>query len=78
MAAMGSDLALDSSKDFLSMELEGMRVGTDACGCTDRVPMANCAFIIVSIFSAEWEARTPAKHETQEGSPEGLRRKDKV
>lgn len=60
------------------MELEGMRVGTDACGCTDRVPVASCAFTIVSIFSAEWEARTSAKHETQKGSPEGLRRKDKI
>lgn len=37
---MSRELALDSSKDFLSVEQEGMRVGTDARGCLDRLPVA--------------------------------------
>lgn len=50
---MSSELALDGGEDFASIEQEGMRVGADACGCTDMVPMASCVFIFVSIFSAK-------------------------
>lgn len=50
---MSSKMALDGGGDFPSIEQEGMRVGTDACGCIDMVPMASCVFIIVSIFSAK-------------------------
>lgn len=67
---MRSELAFDGSEDFPSIEQEGMRVGTDACGCVDVVPVATCVFVIVSIFSAKWEARTSAETETWRGYPE--------
>lgn len=46
-------MALDSGVDFLSIEQEGARAGTDACGCIEMVPVATYVFIIVSIFLSE-------------------------
>lgn len=50
---MSSELAIDSSQDFLSTEQEGKSIGTDACRRIAMVPMASRVFIIGSIFSVK-------------------------
>ena len=72
---MRSESAVDSNKNFPSIEEEGRRVGTDACRWLD---MFRCAFIIVSTFRAELETRPSAKKGAPRGCPEGLRRKEKL